>query len=347
MSFASARPAPHRAGPEQAGMAEPFIDRQITLHLQGDWGLANFHRVCGWLCQEIRARSASGSRFAIWSGSGGADAVRAVLAHDVDVAVMTPTAALAGLGAGVGPLADVPGIDQLRALGTVPQRDRLVTCVDSALGVSRMSDLGELMPSLRIATSPDNGVNLIGRAAHRQLSVLGVTPERLRAAGGGFRYSERPFPAIDAFRDGVANVLIHEAIMTPNWQRIAEHKEVTYLDVDAAVADAFAEWRWPTATVPNGYLPTLDRDLTALEFADFPLLCRADLPDDVASMIAWCMVATRSVIEGQYRHLPPERSQITYPLEPKAVATTPVPLHPAAEATYVALGEDGTERPAI
>jgi TRAP-type uncharacterized transport system substrate-binding protein len=321
-------------------MAEPFIDRKITLHFQGDWGLANFHRVCGWLCQEIRARSAPGSRFAIWSGSGGADAVHAVLAHDVDVAVMTPTAALGGLGAGVGPLADVPGVDQLRALGTVPQRDRLVTCVDAALGVSRMSDLAELMPSLRIATSPDNGINLIGRAAHRQLSVLGVTPERLREAGGTFLYAERPHPSIDALRDGAANVLIHEAIMVPNWQRITERREVTYLDVDPAVAEAFADWHWPTATVPSGYLPTLDHDLTALEFADFPLVCRADLPDDVASMIAWCMVATRSVIEGQYRHLPPERSQITYPLEPKAIATTPIPLHPAAEATYVALDED-------
>jgi TRAP-type uncharacterized transport system substrate-binding protein len=256
---------------------------------------------------------------------------------------MTPSAALAGLVAGVGPLADVPGVDQLRALGTVPQRDRLVTCVDAALGVSKMSDLAELMPSLRIATSPDNGVSLIGRAAHHQLSVLGVTPERLGEAGGTFLYSDRPHPAIDALRDDAANVLIHEAIMLPNWQRITEQREVTYLDVGPAVVKAFAEWRWPTATVPSGYLPTLGRDLTALEFADFPLLCRADVPDDIASMIAWCMVETRAVIEGQYRHLPPERSQITYPLESKAIATTPIPLHPAAEATYAALEDDVQE----
>ncbi len=273
--------------------------------------------------------------------------MHAVLAREVDVAVMTPSAALAGLVAGVGPLADVPGVDQLRALGTVPQRDRLVTCVDAALGVSRMSDLAELMPALRIATSPDDGVSLIGRAAHHQLSVLGVTPERLAAAGGAFLYAERPHPSIDALRDGAANVLIHEAIMLPNWQRITERRDVTYLDLDPAVIEQFAGWRWPTATVPSGYLPTLAHDLTALEFADFPLLCRADLPDDIASMIAWCLVATRSVIEAQYRHLPPERSQITYPLEPTAVATTPIPLHPAAEATYAALEDDAQEgRPA-
>jgi hypothetical protein len=128
--------------------------------------------------------------------------------------------------------------------------------------------------------------------------------------------------------------------MTPLWQRITERKEVTYLDADPAVAEAFAKWHWPTATVPSGYLPALDRDLIAPEFSDFLLVCRVDLPDEIASMIAWCMVATRGAIEGQYRHLPPDRSPITYPLEPKAIATTPIPLHPAAEATYAALDDD-------
>lgn len=317
----------------------PVIDRDISLVFQGDWGQANLHRVCGWLSQEVGDRCAPGSRFGIWSGRGGADAVHAVLAQDVDVALMTPATAAAGIADGTGPLA-FPGTDQLRALGTVPQRDRLVTCVDAALGVSRMSELAELMPSLRIATSQDDGVNLIGLAAHHQLAAVGVTPDRLRDAGGSFLYSERPFPAIKAFHDGAANVLIHEAIMTPTWQRITERKEVTYLDADPAVIEAFATWHWPTAIVPKGYLPTLDHDLTALEFSDFLLVCRTDLPDDIASLIAWCMVATRGAIEAQYRHLPADHSPITYPLEPTAVATTTIPLHPAAEATYATLGDD-------
>ena len=323
---------------------EPFIDREISLVFQGDWGQANLHRVCGWLSQEIGDRSAPGSRFGIWNGRGGADAVAAVLAHDVDIALMTPTAAAAGIPAGVGPLA-VPGAERLRALGTVPQADRLVTCVDAALGVSRMSDLVDVLPALRIATSQDDGVNLIGRAAHRQLAAVGVTPERLAAAGGTFLYSERPFPALAAFRDGTANVLIQEAIQTQAWLRIADQRAITYLDADPEVVAAFAEWHWPTATVASGYLPGLDRDLTALEFADFLLVCRDDLPDDVAAMVAWCLVATRGAIESQYRHLPADRSPIGYPLEPAAIATTPIPLHPAADATYGSLDGAVTDSP--
>jgi hypothetical protein len=263
----------------------------------------------------------------------------AILSGEVDVAITTPTAAMGMIRAGVGPLA-VDGAGRLRALGTLPQRDRLVTCVDAALGVSSMSELAKRLTDLRIATSPDDGVNLVGLAAHRQLQALGIEPDALRSAGGSFLYSERPFPAIAAFSDGTANVLIHEAIMMPAWQRISENKPVTYLDAEPQVLAAFNAWHWPAAVVPKGYLPELDRDLTALEFSDFLVLCTDNLPDDVASLIAWCMVATRDALEVQYRHLPPDRSPLTYPLEPRAIASAPIELHPAAAATYAALHDD-------
>ncbi len=314
-------------------MTEPSVDRELTLTFQGDWGQANLHRICGWLSQEVGDRSAPGSRILIRNGRGGADAIHNVLSGEVDLALTTPTAAMGMVTAGVGPLA-VEGTRRLRALGTLPQRDRLVTCVHSDLGVSSMTELADRLPQLRIATSPDDGINLIGLAAHRQLAAVGITPAAMTEAGGEFIYDERPFPPITAFREGAANVLIHEAIMTPGWQRITEHNQVTYLDVVPAVIDAFSEWQWPTAMVPKGYLPDLNRDLTALEFSDFLVLCTEDLPDDVAALIAWCMVATRDALEVQYRHLPPDHSPITYPLEPAAISSAPIPLHPAAASTY-------------
>jgi TRAP-type uncharacterized transport system substrate-binding protein len=315
---------------------EPRLGRPVTLTFRGDWGQANMHRICGWLAQEIGDRSPAGSRFAIWSGRGGADAITAVLRGDADIAIMTPAAAAEMVARGCGPLA-VDGAGRLRALGTLPQRDRLVTCVDAALGVSGLSDLAEALPRLRIATSPDDGVNLIGLAAHRLLAAVGITPHSLREAGGSLLYSERPFPALAAFREGTANVLIQEAIMTPGWGRVAELRAVAYLDADPAVIRAFGEWHWPAAVVPAGYLPALDRDLTALEFSDFLVICTDELPDDVAGLAAWCMVATRQALEAQYRHLPPDRSPVSYPLDPEAIASAPIPLHPGAAAAYTAL----------
>ncbi|MEB3980085.1 hypothetical protein OQ968_02280 [Mycobacterium sp. 663a-19] len=316
----------------------PVLDRRITLTLQGDWGQANLHRICGWLAQEVGDRCEPGSEFLIRSGRGGADAIHAVLSGQADVALLTPTVAM-GMVPGAGPLA-VDRSDRLRALGTLPQRDRLVTCVDAELGVRSMQELAGRMSQLRIATSPDDGVNLVGLAAHRQLQAIGIEAAALDAAGGSWLYDERPFPAIAAFRDGAANVLVHEAIMMPAWQRITDHRPVVYLDTPAVVLDTFNAWHWPSAVVPQGYLPSLEHDLTALEFSDFLLLCTDALPDDIAALIAWCMVATREALEVQYRHIPPDRSPLSYPLDPQAIATTPIALHPAAAKAYAAFTED-------
>jgi len=326
----------------QAGSAAaPVIDHPVTLTFQGDWGQANMHRICGWLAQEIGDRCPPGSRFGIWSGRGGADAFAAVLDGAVDIAIATPTAAGAMLVAGSGPLT-LPGADRLRALATLPQRDRLVVCADASLGLSRIGDLAAAGARLRIATSPDDGVNLIGLAARQLLTASGADPAGLTAAGATFSYHERPFTAIAEFARGEANVLIHEAIMMPAWQRVADARPVSYLPIDPAAAATFAAWDWPTAVVPAGYLPGLDQDLITLEFSDFLVACRDDLPDDVARLAAWCMVATRRALEVQYQHFPPDRSPVTHPLDPAAIATTLVPPHPAAAAAYAELGDFAT-----
>ena len=65
----------------EARQAAPFIDRKLELHLMGDWGLANLHRICGWLASQVMAHSAAGTRVAIWSTTtGGVESVEAVAA---------------------------------------------------------------------------------------------------------------------------------------------------------------------------------------------------------------------------------------------------------------------------
>ena len=303
---------------------EPRLGRPVTLAFRGDWGQANMHRICGWLAQEIGDRSPDGSQFAIWSGRGGSDQLAALRAGRADIAVVTPAAAVPMLKP-----------DGLRALGVIGQRDRLVVAADAALPVRTVADLAGLTGPVTVATSPDDGVNLIGFAAHKALRLAGVDPARIR-----FDYHERPFPAIGDFADSLADVLIHEAIMTPHWQRIAAKRPVRYLPWGEAVLTAFAAEGWPSATVEAGYLPGLDEDLLTLDFSDFVLLCRADLADDVAYLAAWCMVKTRRALEAQYAHLPPDHSPVTYPLVPADVARTPVPLHPAAARAFADCGDD-------
>ncbi|WP_413810791.1 TAXI family TRAP transporter solute-binding subunit [Streptomyces sp. OE57] len=304
----------------------PVLKHPITLHFRGDWGQANLHRICGWIAQEMGDRAPAGSRFAIWNGRGGADQIEALRAGEVDIALVTPTAAVRAL--------DHAGkTEGLASLGVIGQRDRLVVAVDASLPVTTVADLASITDQLTVATSPDDGVNLIGLAAHKALRVAGVAPEKLT-----FLYDERPFPLLEHFIEGKANVLINEAVMTPRWQQLDRVRPVKYLPWGDDVLRAFAAEGWQGAVVEAGYFPGLAEDLHTLDFSDFAILCRQDMDDDVAALATWCMVMTRRALEAQYVHLPADRSPVTYPLVPADMARSPLPLHPAAARTYAALG---------
>ena len=119
---------------------QPHIDRAVTLHFQGDWGQANLHRICGWLAQEFNDRGGPGSRTAIWTGRGGTDAVDAIVKHDVDLSMVVPSYVGYSAVAGVGMFDGTPH-PELRALGVMPQDDRLVFAVGAEHGVRTFEDL--------------------------------------------------------------------------------------------------------------------------------------------------------------------------------------------------------------
>lgn len=304
--------------------AEPKINRSVTLHLRGDWGTANLHRVCGWISQELSDRCGPHTRVAIWNGRGFSDAVRAVGRGEVHVAMTTPvaftTAALDARG-----VFSSEGFPELRALGVVPQRDRLVIGIHKSWGITSFAELREKKPPLRLATSVNDGVNYVGLAAHEILTRSGVD---IRGWGGQFIEDERPFETLDHVKAGRADAIAHEAYMLPAWQDISS--DLHMLEVEQDVLDGlWNDYSWPAATVDEGHFPG-NRGFRTLDFSDFLVLSRTDLADDIAYAIAWVLGETRHIIEKQYRHLAPERSPITYPLDPAAMGVTPVPLHPGA-----------------
>ncbi|WP_328435276.1 TAXI family TRAP transporter solute-binding subunit [Nocardia puris] len=293
--------------------------------------MANFHRVGGWISQELTDRAGPHTRVAIWNGRGFSDNVRAVGRGEVDLAVTTPAAFTRVALDGRGTYGDEHYPD-LRALGVVPQRDRLVLAVHADLGVTSFAELRELKPQLRLATSIDDGVNAVGVAGTELLVRSGVDVE---GWGGQFLTDERPFESLDHVLAGRADAILHEAVMLPHWQQFGG--DYRFLEVEPEVLASFdRDFGWPAATVPDGYFPGCG-EFQTLDFSDFLVLARADMPDDLAYAIAWILGETRHLIEAQYQHLAPERSPITYPLDPPTMGITPIPLHPGAAAYYQAL----------
>jgi len=315
-------------------VAGPRIERDVVLQFQGDWGQANLHRICGWLAQEFNDRAGPGSRTATWSGRGGSDAVEHVAEGQVDLAMITPAylghSARHGLG-----MFDGKPHPELRALGALPQDDRLVLAIAAELDICSFADLRALKPPLRIATSHDDGVNTIGYAVTRVLAAHRTSRDAIAGWGGQFLEAERPFPPIEWYREGAADAVFHEAIMSPEWQRATTERETRFVQMEQeALALLDVELGWPSGVLPAGYLPGLDVDLLTLDFSDFLVLVHEDMPDDVAYLLTWCMNETGEAIERQYRHIPADRSPVGYPLDSRRIQRTPIPLHPAAERYY-------------
>ncbi len=313
---------------------EPQIDRDITVQMKGDWGIANLHRINGWLMAEMGFRSGPGSRFASWAGTGGTDAIEAVLDGSVDTAFFVPAPFLKTVIEGQG-IYSHPDAGRLRAIGTFPQDDRLVIAIQSKLGIKTLGDLRKKKPALTIALAFDDGENMVGYATNRLLEAAGIPRSELESWGCSFVEGEAPWDTIPLATDGPADAVIFEAVMTPYWKDLQKAHDMTFVPIDEDVLAALErDYSWPRGDVPQDRFKGLEGAFDTLDFSDFVLMCRDDLDDDIAYLMAWCGCETTETIERQYSHIPPQDSPLTYPLDPKKISRASIPLHPGAERYY-------------
>jgi TRAP-type uncharacterized transport system substrate-binding protein len=313
----------------------PRVERTISMEFVGDWGWANIHKICGWLGAGLIERSKPGSRYAIWNTPYcAAETVRLIGDGQYDMAFSTPAQMLRNATAGTG-LFEGGAYPDLMSIGTFPQKDSLILAIDASLGIKTFDDIRTRKPALHIATQPDDGVSYLGHAVHALLKEAGITREDILAWGGSFVELDPPDQCAQAVRDGVANTLFYEAVMTPYWRFLAKDKPLSFIPFEPEVLRGLnAEYGWTTNVLPKGALTGLDFDYEALDWSDWISIVRPDFPEDVAYVLAWLATNTQEVIERQYRHLAPEISPLTYPIVPKKVATTAIPLHPGAERYY-------------
>jgi len=199
----------------------PKLDRSLTLHFRGDWGRANLHRALGWLGYELLTLAGPQTRFAIWNGRGGYDNVAAVGHGEVDLALATPASFMPMAIGGKGPCGHET-FPHIRALGHVPQHDRLVVALRRDLGIRSFAELREKRPGLRITLGPDDGVSFMGVGAQLLLAAHGLPRAELERWGCSFIEYEEPHLCTSAMRDGKADMIVQEAIMTDYWQELAD-----------------------------------------------------------------------------------------------------------------------------
>ena len=315
-------------------VTEPKIERDITVQMMGDWGVANLHRICGWLGAEMSFRSGPGSRFATWNGKGGTDAFEAVLSGTLATSFFVPAPFAKTVFDGKG-IYSGEGVERLRAIGTLPQDDRLVIAIQSKYGIRSLDDLRREKPALSIALAFDDGENMVGFATSRLLEAAGLPRSEMERWGASFLEGEAPWDTIPLAIEGKADAVIFEAVMTPYWKDLQEKHAMNFIPIDEDVlASLERDFGWPRGTVQEDRFKGLENPFETLDFSDFLLMCRDDLDDEIAYLMAWCACETTSTIERQYKHLAPKDSPLSYPLNPAKISKSPIPLHPGAQEYY-------------
>ncbi|KAL5583878.1 hypothetical protein FOVSG1_015229 [Fusarium oxysporum f. sp. vasinfectum] len=314
----------------------PRLDRSYGLHVVGDWGEANFHRILCWITQEFCDRAGPRSRTAIWSWRGGGmEGFQMVEDGEAHLAIATPASLMRSALTGEG-IFNGHKFPHLRALATLPQNDRVVLALDPSLGCKTFADIFAKKPKMKIVLPPDNLDSATGWVCHRYLEAHGITAADILAWGGEIidrsgRADQCLIPAQDP-NSGITAV-IQEAIMTPWWTILIDERKFIPIPADQKVLEQL-ERSLPglgPSTLPAGYWDSLKEDLPTLAFNDFIMFVRDDLPDDVVYLITWLLDQTKWVINSQYQHIPQHKSPLGYPFEPKKMCITSIPLHPAAE----------------
>lgn len=314
----------------------PLIKRSVELRCVGDWGQANFHRILSWLTQEFCDRAGPASRTMIMSlRDGGLDSIIQVHNGQADLAIATPTALLPAAIEGKELFATVGAMPDLRALAVLPQRDRMMFAVHPSHGVKSFSEICAKKIPLRIAVSVDDGTNFIAYVSARILEAHGLGEDTVRSWGGSWVKACRPEQVLALVESGQADAVIQEAIMTPWWRSLIETRAIVPIPVEDGPMNQLSTLiGFQRASVKAGFWSTVNEDIACVDFSDFVVLVRSDMADDVAYLLTWCLVETRAAIEAQYKHIPPERSPLSYPLEPARMAQSTIPLHPAAKRFY-------------
>ena len=314
---------------------EPRISRSVSLDFIGDWGQANFHKILSWLTQEFCDRAGPRSRVRIANVfGGGIEALYEVSDGQADLCLVTPAKLMPSALTG-GTIFANRAMPDLRALAVLPQNDSMMFAVSPKFNIRSFEDLKRQKPPLRIASSSDDGGNFIGYVAGRFMAAHGVTDQLLTSWGGRYVTSTRPDTCLAAVRDGDADAVLQEAIMTPWWRELLEGGLLAPVPADPhALAELADELGLPPRPMPAGYWKAHDQSVAALDSSDFLVVVRNDMSEDVAYLLTWCLAEGRDGIEKLYAHIPPERSPLSYPLIPQKMANSPVPLHAGARRYY-------------
>jgi TRAP-type uncharacterized transport system substrate-binding protein len=232
---------------------------------------------------------------------------------------------------------------RLKSVGALPHCDQLALAVRADLGITSIRQLIEEKVPLRISTAPTHLGHPTGWVLDAVFAEYGIEIEDFEKWGGAVIYNDRQpnflekVPVgnrdrVSAMKSGELNAVFDEAIMTPAWKEIADNVDLTFLPIDQDVLDAVdRKYGMRSTILPNGRLRGVVRDVPTIDFSQWIIYCREDLPDRLVYLLLEGMEQQRRQIESLFQPGQGLTSEIDLAQMWKGLELA---LHPGAESFY-------------
>lgn len=257
--------------------------------------------------------------------------LRAVAEGKISLVWINPSAAVTLAYKGKGPFRKrLP----LRTIAVFPSYDVMGFAVHESTGITSLAQIRKERFPLRLSTGEATKSNLMQSPTMFTVAAVmkaaGFTFADVRKWGGKIQPAPRPShpERRAAIENGTINAVFDEGIKS--WGQTAISHGFRYLPVDGEVLKRLMAMGYRPSVVPKSRFQGMAGDVKTVDFSGWPMVVRADMPDDVA--YALC-----EAIEARKDFIPTDNYQ---PLDVARLCAndgeTPrdVPLHPGAERFY-------------
>ena len=222
----------------------------------------------------------------------------------------------------------------LRTIAVFPSYDVMGFAIHESTGITSLSQIKKERFPLKLST------RLVTPSALRENSTMFTVAAVMRAAGfsfaelrkwgGKIHLASRPSdPARRAsIENGTVNAIFDEGIKS--WARTALENGFRFLPVEGAVLKSMVAMGYRPTIMPKFRFHGMAEDITTIDFSGWPMIVRADMPDEAVYPICEAIEKRKDVIPTD-NYKPLEMAQLCANDEE---APYDVPLHKSAERFY-------------
>jgi TRAP-type uncharacterized transport system substrate-binding protein len=263
---------------------------------------------------------------AISMATGTPDLAFAVARGELDVVAVNPSAFMIMAYRGTGPFSEPLPI---RALAVMPSWDRMAFAVSEKTGLTSLSDVRDQRYPIHVSIrrNPAHATRFV---VDQVLQAEGFSLADVESWGGRLQYVDSPSDAdrMEAMAKGGIDAVFDEGIKS--WGAAALDCGMRFLPLGDRATAHLNTIGWPVGPIPTSLFPGLKQEVDGASFSGWPVLVRADVPDDVVYLMA------KALDEGRDQVLwdVPGPVSLADLCRESDAAPIGIPLHSGAERYY-------------